>query len=109
MGLYRYIGYLRENGLDSGQYSLALWKKSLLPLTTVVMIFLSVPFVFGPLRSVGVGQRIFVGTLCGIGFFLVDQTTGHLGIVYGLSPLLSVLVAPLLFLGVAIVLMRRIF
>lgn len=109
LGLYQYIGYLRENGLDFSQYSSALWKKILLPLTTGVMIFLSAPFVFGSLRSVGVGQRIFVGTLFGIGFFLIDQTTSHVGIVYGLPPLLSVLIAPLLFLIVAIILMRRIF
>lgn len=108
-GLYRYIQYLRDNGLDSSQYSLALWKKVLLPLTTAVMIFLAVPFVFGPLRSVGVGQRIFVGTLFGIAYYLIDQTTGHVGLVYGLSPLMSVLVAPLLFLTVAVVLVRRIF
>lgn len=108
-GLYRYVQYLRDNGLDDSQYSLALWKKIMLPVTTVVMIFLAVPFVFGPLRSVGVGQRIFVGTLFGIAYYLIDQTTGQVGVVYGLSPLMSVLVAPLLFLSVAIVMVRRIF
>lgn len=108
-GLYRYIQYLRDNGLDASRYTLALWKKIMLPVTTAVMIFLAVPFVFGPLRSVGVGQRIFVGTLFGIAYYLIDQTTGHVGVVYGLSPLMSVLVAPAAFLAVAIVLVRRIF
>ena len=75
----------------------------------MVMIFLAVPFVFGPLRSVGVGQRIFVGMLFGIAYYLIDQTTGHVGVVYGLTPLMSVLVAPVAFLTVAIVLVRRIF
>ncbi len=109
MGLYRYVQYLRDNGLDASQYTLALWKKIMLPVTTIVMIFLAVPFVFGPLRSVGVGQRIFVGTLFGIAYYLIDQTTGHVGVVYGLSPLMSVLVAPMVFLSVAIVMVRRIF
>ncbi len=108
-GLYRYIGYLNDNGLDSTKYVLAIWKKILLPVTTAVMIFLAVPFVFGPLRTVGVGQRIFVGTLFGIAYFLIDQTTGHMGVVWGLPPLLSVLVAPVIFLSVAVVLMRRIY
>lgn len=107
-GLFRYIKYLNDNGLDAGQYLLALWKKAVMPVTTMVMIVLAVPFVFGPLRSVGVGQRIFVGTLFGIGYFLVDQTTGHLGLVYGLPPLVSVLVAPLLFFCVALFLFRRV-
>lgn len=108
-GLYRYIQYLRDNGLDASEHTLALWKKLLLPLTTAVMVFLAVPFVFGPLRSVGVGQRIFAGTLFGIAYYLIDQTTSHLGLVYGLPPLMSVLVAPLIFLAVALVLVRRIF
>lgn len=108
-GLYRYVQYLNDNGLDSTRYRLALWKKIMLPVTTMVMIFLAVPFVFGPLRSVGVGQRIFVGTLFGIAYYLIDQTTGHVGVVYGVTPLLSVLAAPAAFLAVAIVLVRRIF
>ncbi len=108
LGLYRYIEYLMDNGLDSNRYALALWKKAVMPLTTLVMIFLAVPFVFGPLRSVGVGQRIFVGTLFGIGYFLVDQTTGHLGLVYGLPPLISVLMAPVLFFVIAAYMFKRI-
>ena len=108
-GLYRYVQYLSDNGLDASRYRLALWKKVMLPVTTMVMIFLAVPFVFGPLRSVGVGQRIFVGTLFGIAYYLIDQTTGHVGVVYGLTPLMSVLAAPAAFLTVAIVLVRRIF
>ncbi len=107
-GLIRYIEYLTDNGLDSSKYVLALMKKAVMPLTTLVMIFLAVPFVFGPLRSVGVGQRIFVGTLFGIGYFLVDQTTGHLGLVYGLPPLLSVMAAPILFVCVAFYLLKRV-
>ncbi len=108
-GLYRYIGYLNDNGLDSTQYVLAMWKKIMLPITTAVMIFLAVPFVFGPLRSVGVGQRIFVGTLFGIAYFLIDQTTGQMGVVWGVPPLMSVMVAPVVFFSVAVVLVRRIY
>ncbi len=107
-GLLRYIGYLKDNGLDAGQYVLALWKKVMMPVTTVVMIFLSVPFVFGPLRSVGVGQRVFVGTLFGISYFLIEQTVGHMGLVYGLPAALTVIAAPLSFLMVAIYLLRRV-
>jgi lipopolysaccharide export system permease protein len=108
VGLYRYIRYLAENSLDTGRYVLALWKKAVMPITTLVMIILAVPFVFGPLRSVGVGQRIFVGTLFGIGFFVIDQTTGYMGLVYGVPPMLSVMVAPALFFAVSLYLIRRV-
>lgn len=55
-GLVNYIRYLKENGLSSDRYYLALWNKLVLPVTTLVMVFLSIPFIFGPLRSVGWGS-----------------------------------------------------
>ena len=50
-----YIGYLRENGLDSGPYELSLWIRIMTPLATAGMVLLSVPFVFGSMRSVACG------------------------------------------------------
>ncbi len=108
LGLYQYINYLESNGLDADWHILALWKKIMMPLTSLVMIFLAVPFVFGPLRSVGIGQRIFVGTLFGIGYFLLDQTAGYMGLVYGFPAFLGVLITPVFFLVIAIFLLRRI-
>ncbi len=108
IGLYRYIGYLQENGLDAGRYQLALWRKIISPLVTLVMILVAVPFVFGSLRSTGIGQRIFVGTLVGIGFYMADQALGQMGLVYGLPPALGVFVAPLAFLGGALYMISRI-
>jgi lipopolysaccharide export system permease protein len=106
-GIYRYIGYLKENGLDASRYTLALWKKAIAPFAIAVMIILAVPFVFGPLRSVGIGARIFFGVLLGIGFYLIDQTAAQLGLVYGFPAPISVLAAPLLFLGLGLFLLKR--
>ncbi len=106
-GLHRYIGYLEENGLDADPYQLALWRKIVSPLVTLVMILVAVPFVFGPLRSTGVGQRIFLGTLVGIGFYLIDQTLGQMGLVWGIPPLLAVLLSPLVFTAGAGLAIRR--
>ncbi|MCP4040823.1 MAG: LPS export ABC transporter permease LptG [Gammaproteobacteria bacterium] len=108
-GLYKYIRYLRENGQESAPYELGFWGKLMAPVFTGVMIFLAVPFVFGPLRSVGVGQRILVGTMVGIGFHILNQAFSKMGLVYGLSPLLSVTIPAMLFLAVALWMMRRTF
>ncbi len=108
VGLYGYIDYMQRNGLDAGLYQLALWRKVMSPLAAGVMIFLAIPFVFGSLRSVGIGQRIFVGTLLGIGFYLLDQTIGQMSLVYGVPAYLGVMVTPLLFLVLALVLVRRV-
>lgn len=107
-GLINYIQYLKDNGLSTDRYNLALWNKLVLPVTTLVMVFLSIPFIFGPLRSVGVGQRIFVGMLMGIGFYLIDQTFSFVGLVYQFPTALSATLPTLLFLSLALVLMARV-
>jgi lipopolysaccharide export system permease protein len=107
-GLLDYISYLRDNGLDAERYQLAFWKKIVLPFTTAVMVFLSIPFVFGPLRSVGIGQRIFVGTLVGIGFYLLGQLFGFAGLLYRLPTPLSAALPTALFFILAVLLVRKV-
>jgi lipopolysaccharide export system permease protein len=107
-GLFDYIGYLRDNGLDAELYQLAFWNKIVLPVTTAVMVFLSIPFIFGPLRSVGIGQRIFVGTLVGIGFYLLGQLFGFAGLLYRLPTPLSAALPTGLFFILAVLLVRRV-
>ena len=108
LGLYRYVDYLEENGLDAGPYVLALWRKVMVVASTAVMILLAAPLVFGPLRSVGVGQRVFVGTLLGIGFYVADQTMGQTALVYGLPPTLGAMAPPVMFFVVAMAMIRRV-
>lgn len=107
-GLYQYIAYLKKNGLDSATYEYALWGKLVAPLITGVMVFLAIPFVFGPLRSVGVGHRVLVGALVGIGFYLVNQMFSYVGIVYSFNPALSALIPAGLAMAVAYGMMRRV-
>lgn len=108
VGLYDYVSYLRENGLDAALYEQALWGKIVSPLVTGVMVFLAIPFVFGPLRSVSIGHRILVGTLVGIGFHLLNQMFGYLGLVVGITPAFTALFPLALALGTGFWLLRRI-
>ena len=107
LGLYRFIEYLRSNGLDTARYELALWRKLSYPLATAVMIFLALPMVLGRLGSVGIGQRIFVGVMIAIAFHVIQQASGHLGLVFGFSPWLSATVPGVLFLSLALWMFRR--
>ena len=106
--LLRYIGYLEGNDLDSGRYRLALWVKLATPLATVVMLLLTVPLVFGSQRSTGVGQKIFLGVLIGLAFFLLNRFLGNAGLVYGLPPAISALAPTLVFFLIALVALRRV-
>lgn len=108
--LWRYIDYLERNGLASSQYRLALWSKVAAPLATVAMLVLTVPLVLTGARSVGAGQRIFLGVLIGLGYFLLNRLLVRAGLVYGLPPPLSALLPTLvvLLVGVAgVVRLRR--
>jgi len=106
--LKQYISYLDDNELQSSQYQLALWNRFIQPLSVLVMLLLALPFVFTSQRSGGAGQRIFIGVMLGIGFFLLNRMLNQLGIVYGLPASASALLTPLLFLGLALYLLRRV-
>lgn len=106
--LFSQIGYLRRNQLDSGAIELALWTKITNPLSTLVMLMLSLPFVFASQRSGSVGQKMFIGILLGIGYFLVNRLFTHLGLANGLSPAVSTFIPLTLFSILAIFGLTRI-
>jgi lipopolysaccharide export system permease protein len=108
LGLYKYIEYLRQNDQRTAQYELAFWTRLNYPLISITMIFLAIPFVFGSLRSVSGGQRFLVGALIGVGFHMLNQTTNNLGLVYDINPALSAFLPPIVFLVIAIIMMRRV-
>lgn len=107
-GLYRYIKFMHDNGQEALRYEVALWSKIFNPLFTMVMVFFAVPFVFGLLRSVTMGQRIFVGTLIGFIFFLINRMFGHLAVVYNINPLIAAALPGLLFLVLGLWFARRV-
>ena len=107
-GLYQYIDYLESNGLNADKYKQSLWTKATLPVVTAVMVLLSIPFVFGPLRSVGIGSRILVGALVGIGYHLFGQMFSYVGLVYKLNPAFTSLLPTMLAILVVVVLLRRV-
>ncbi|ABA58373.1 LPS export ABC transporter permease LptG [Nitrosococcus oceani] len=108
-GLYRYIGYLQKSKQAAEQYRQAFWSKIVAPFSTLIMMFLAIPFIFGPLRSVSVGQRILVGALVGIGFFLFNRLFNQLGLVFDLPPWLGAAFPSLLCLALGVVMLRRIY
>lgn len=107
-GLYRYISFLHSNGQSATPFEVAFWTKIISPIMTLVMVFLSVPFVFGSLRSVGIGQRVFAGSIIGTVFFLLSKILSHMAVVYELNPLFAASFPALVMLGLAAWLFRRV-
>ncbi|BAW80453.1 YjgP/YjgQ family permease [Candidatus Nitrosoglobus terrae] len=107
--LYRYIDYLQENKQATERYQQAFWSKIVAPFNTLIMMFLAIPFIFGPLRSVSVGQRIFIGALVGIGFFLFNRFFNRVGVVFELPLILSATFPSFLSLSIGVVMLRRVY
>ncbi len=108
-GLRNYVNYLHENGLAAERYEVAYWSKIAAPFVTGVMVFLAIPFVFGSLRSVTAGQRIVVGTLIGVGFYLFNQVVTYVTVVYELNPVAGALLPAVIASVYAVYLMRKVF
>ena len=106
--LYDYITFMHTNSMAAAPYQLAFWKRLFTPLVTAGMVLLALPFVFGSLRDSSAGQRLMIGTLLGIGFYLFNAIFSEVALVYALPPLLAALLPTLLVYGVWGVLMRRI-
>ncbi|MBT8768191.1 LPS export ABC transporter permease LptG [Metapseudomonas boanensis] len=91
-GLWRYAHYLAEQGLNNGRYWLAFWIKVLQPLVTAALVLMAISFIFGPLRSVTLGQRVFTGVVIGFVVRISQDLLGPSSLVFGFSPLLAVLI-----------------
>jgi len=91
-GLWGYIHYLKDQGLNNGRYWLAFWVKVLQPVVTAALVLMAISFIFGPLRSVTLGQRVFTGVLVGFTFRIAQDLLGPSSLVFGFSPLFAVLV-----------------
>lgn len=96
--LSKIIKHQKDNQLKTDKYELIYWKRYSVPLSSLVMLILAMPFLFGSARGGGTGQRVFIGIVVGIVFFLVSRAANELGIVYGFSPIASAFLPSFIFL-----------
>ena len=105
--LWKYLGYLDENGLDDRIYQSAFWEKALFPFTVIALVLAGMPFVFGAARSQNLGVRLFFGMALGGIFMIVNRAVQKFGSVYDLPALLTIVLPPLLLALAAILILRR--
>lgn len=106
--LVRHVEFLRSTGQDADSYALALWRKVGSALMTVAMLLLSIPFVFGSIRT-GLSNKLVFAALIGIAVYLLDQIIANAGLILRLNPAFIALVPGLLMIILANVWLRRIF
>jgi lipopolysaccharide export system permease protein len=107
--LWQYSSYLDENELESDTFWLAFWIKVFTPLTSAGMLMISVPLVLtSSSRSGGAGQRILVGVMVGVAFYVLNRVINQMGIIYGVTPVLSAGLPSLMVIAAAVILIRKI-
>jgi|TARA_B110000259_G_scaffold45423_2_gene52670 lipopolysaccharide export system permease protein len=105
--LYDYKTFLVKNNLDNSVESLTFWQKVFAPLTVIVMCLLAVPFVLGSQRQGNTGQRLIIGILLGLTYFVTSRLITQFGIQINLLPVINAIAPTVLFFILSIYLLYR--
>lgn len=100
--LVLYIRHLQENDLDTHHFRVIFWKQMSVAITVIAMGLLSLPLLIGSTRGVSAGERIVLGGLIGIGFYLLQQLIGHLTGLFNLIPWVTIMTPVFALLGISI-------
>ncbi|UYZ83786.1 LPS export ABC transporter permease LptG [Entomomonas sp. E2T0] len=106
-GLWKYIHYLEDQELNNDNYWLKFWEKLLQPIKTLALVLLAISFIFGPLRSVTMGQRIFIGVTIGFVFKIVHDLLGPASLVFNFPPLLAAITPSVVCIIIGAYLLKR--
>ena len=106
--LKRVIKRRKEHELNVQNYEIAFWSKIFQPFSVLVMVYLVIPFVFGPLRSSSVGLRLLVGIIVGFGFHVMSAIAAQMPVVINLPPTLALAIPMMVFGAGGIIVMSRV-
>ena len=96
--LFRYIGHLSDNEQTAQRQQIAFWKRAVYPFACLVMVGLALPFAYLHARAGGISLKVFGGIMLGIGFVLLNNVAGHLGMLRSWTPWMVATAPSLLFL-----------
>lgn len=84
--LWRYSNHLSHQEQAAQRYQIQFWKKALYPLACLVLTALALPFAYLHARSGGISIKVFGGIMLGIGFVLLNNVAGHIGMLRDWTP-----------------------
>lgn len=96
--LWRYIAHLDTNAQAIQAYEIQFWKRAFYPFACLVMVGLALPFAYLHARSGGISLKVFGGIMLGISFILLNNLSGHLGLLKNWTPWLVAAAPGVLFL-----------
>lgn len=96
LSLWDYTRYLQENGLNADRQMVAIWRKLSYPFTLIVMLSIAAPVAYMQTRRGGVAAKIFIGILLGTVFFMINQLSLNVGMLYRWDPVVTALMPNIL-------------
>jgi lipopolysaccharide export system permease protein len=105
--LRRKINYMESQGLNTDNFQLGFWTKTLQPIASLSLVFVAISFIFGPLRETTMGMRVVSGLVTGIVFKFVQDLLSPASLVFGFPPLIATATPVLICLVSGYVLLRR--
>lgn len=105
--LYQYTRHLADNKQKTVRYDIALWNKLVYPFAVLVMLLLALPFSSYQRRDGGIGGKIFVGVVLGLGFHFAGRLFANLGALNEWPAIFSATAMSWIFLGLALTLLWR--
>lgn len=99
--LFLYTQHLSEQEQSAQRYAIQFWRKALYPLACLVMVALALPFAYLHARAGGVSAKVFGGIMLGISFVLLNNLSGHLGLLNNWTPWAVAAAPSLLYLALS--------
>lgn len=90
------------NGLDTHHYRVVFWKQISIAISVIAMGLLSLPLLVGSTRGMSASQRVLLGGILGIVFYLMQQVTGNLAGLLNLVPSVTILTPVLVLLMISV-------
>ena len=87
--LINQIQFLSDNKLRSGVFEVELYNRLIQPITLIAMILLAMLFIFGSIRDITLGRKIFFGVALGLSFEMLSRIASAIALSFYFSPLLS--------------------
>jgi lipopolysaccharide export system permease protein len=100
--LYRYSEHLGDQEQASQRHEIQFWKKALYPFACLVMVALALPFAYLHARAGGVSLKVFGGIMLGISFVLLNNVSGHLGMLRDWAPWVAAAAPGMVYLALSL-------
>ncbi len=88
--LLAYVEYLDSNDLDSYRYRNAYHRRLFYAPILLLLVWLALPLVTGPVRQLSRGRRLALGLSAGLGMYILQQLSESVGAVYRWHPVFGI-------------------